>query len=389
MVLAPFIVLLVAWALAAKAELAGSAVHSLLCAAPYIVAILALFMSVWYQNSNSFYLVCFILTIYAFISASALKYPMLNEVVTFSSILLPINAILLGFSKERGIISSYGRNKAIIIIAQLIWIFINMMGKSGADATKAPQPILIGLKAPALVLYIIAIVVLLVSYFLKSQYLNIAFVAVLIASIISFYLSNRIIVVAIFTTAIFVIIVIALFDISYSLAFYDTLTGVLSRRALEQELLKLGNKYCIAMVDLDHFKHINDNYGHDVGDEVLKMVASLLEKTAGRAKVFRYGGEEFAILFSGIGISDATAQLERMRKIIERRPFIIRSMNRPSEKPQKITASSTGQGKINVTVSIGVAQKSELLKTWQEVIRKADEALYKSKNGGRNCVTRV
>ena len=172
--------------------------------------------------------------------------------------------------------------------------------------------------------------------------------------------------------------VIAMFDVSYSLAFYDTLTGVLSRRALEQELLKLGNrKYYIAMVDLDFFKKINDCYGHDIGDEVLKMVASILNKTLSKAKVFRYGGEEFVVLFTGKGYNEVMNQLERARRAIERRPFIVRSDNRPKEKPEKITNHSKGKGKIN-TVSIGLAQKTDILKTGYEVIKK-DEAYINPK----------
>jgi len=181
-----------------------------------------------------------------------------------------------------------------------------------------------------------------------------------------------------------------MFDVSYSLAFYDTLTGVLSRRALEQELLKLGNrKYAIAMVDLDYFKKVNDSYGHDIGDEVLKMVASVLNKTLIKAKVFRYGGEEFVVLFIGKSYNEIMPQLERTRRAIERRPFIVRSDNRPIEKPDKINKYVKGKGKINITVSIGLAQRTDLIKTGYDVIKKADEALYKSKNGGRNCITSI
>jgi diguanylate cyclase (GGDEF)-like protein len=315
---------------------------------------------------------------------------MLVEAVTMLSILFPVNVVWLSFSKERGIISTYGRNKAIILLAQLLWVFINIRIKSNVPAGPGISGIYIGIKAPAIVLYIMAVGILLSCYILKNQYMDLIYVAVLISSVISFYLSNRLLLVAIFTSAIFVIMVIAMFDVSYSLAFYDTLTGVLSRRALEQELLKLGNrKYYIAMVDLDFFKKINDCYGHDIGDEVLKMVASILNKTLSKAKVFRYGGEEFVVLFTGKGYNEVMNQLERARRAIERRPFIVRSDNRPKEKPEKITNHSKGKGKINITVSIGLAQKTDILKTGYEVIKKADEALYKSKNSGRNCITSV
>jgi diguanylate cyclase (GGDEF)-like protein len=390
-VLAPLIVLLVAWALASKSEFYGDAVQSLIKVVPYIIALLALFMSVWYQNSNSFYLVCFVLITYIFIVVSQKNISMLSEVVTMVSILLPVNALWLGFSRERGVFSSYGRKKALIILVQLIWIFVNMMSKSGTPATGDMTESFIGIRVPAVVLYIISVGLLLSCYILKNINMNIIYMAILITSVLSLYFANRILLVSIFTSAIFVIVVIALFDVSYSLAFYDTLTGVYSRWALEQELLKLGNKkYAIAMVDLDRFKHINDTYGHDVGDEVLKMVASLLDKNSGPGKVFRYGGEEFVVLFTRTNYNDVMPLLERMRRAIERRPFILRSDNRPAEKPDKNRIKpSKGKGKINITVSIGLAQKTESLKTCFDVIKKADKALYKSKNSGRNCVTKI
>lgn len=389
-VLAPITVILVAWALAVKAESFSDATQSLIKVIPYVIALLAIFMSIWYQNSSSFYLVCFILISYIYISISQGHTPMLVEAVTMLSILFPINIVWLSFSKERGIISTYGKNKAIILLVQLIWVFINIRIKSNTPVYQGISQVYIGIKAPAIVLYILAVGILLSCYILKNRYMDLIYVAVLISSIISFYLSNRILLVAIFTSATFVIMVIAMFDVSYSLAFYDTLTGVLSRRALEQELLKIGNrKYYIAMVDLDFFKKINDSYGHDIGDEVLKMVASILNKTLSKAKVFRYGGEEFVVLFTGKSYNEVMSQLERTRRAIERRPFIVRSENRPNEKPEKITNHSKGKGKINITVSIGLAQKTDLYRTGYDVIKKADEALYKSKNSGRNCITSV
>ncbi len=389
-VLAPIVVILVAWALAVKVEFSSEATQSLIKVIPYVIALLAIFMSVWYQNSNSFYLVCFVLISFIFISISQGHMPMLVEAVTMLSILFPLNIIWLSFSKERGIFSNYGINKAIIVSAQLLWVFINIKIKSSTPVTQGISKFYIGIKVPAVVIYILVVGLMLSCYLLKNRYMDLIYVSVLITSIISFYFSNRILLVAIFTSAIFVIVVIAMFDVSYSLAFYDPLTGVLSRRALEQELLKLGNrKYAIAMVDLDFFKKVNDSYGHDIGDEVLKMVASILNRTLSKAKVFRYGGEEFIVIFTGKSYNDTTTQLERTRRTIERRPFIVRSDNRPIEKSDKATKYSKGKGKINITVSIGLAQKTDLLKTGYDVIKKADEALYNSKNGGRNCITSI
>jgi len=88
-------------------------------------------------------------------------------------------------------------------------------------------------------------------------------------------------------------------ETSYLLAYHDELTTLPSRRAFHDALLRLEAPYSIAMVDIDHFKRCNDTYGHDTGDQVLRMVASRLARVSGGGQAYRCGGEEFAILFSG------------------------------------------------------------------------------------------
>ncbi|MFA0501673.1 diguanylate cyclase, partial [Vibrio sp. 10N.222.46.A1] len=86
---------------------------------------------------------------------------------------------------------------------------------------------------------------------------------------------------------------------SHDMAFNDRLTNIPGRHALEVDMKHLGRKYSMAMVDIDHFKKFNDTYGHDIGDDVLKLVARILSETTGGAKAYRYGGEEFTIIFKG------------------------------------------------------------------------------------------
>ncbi|MDI9514389.1 MAG: GGDEF domain-containing protein [Clostridiaceae bacterium] len=387
--LIPFAVILLAWMTASQAASFNDAVNSVLLVLPFVIAILAIFMSIWYKNSRFFFLTVFILLSYIILKIASSKEAMLIEAVTEISILIPINMIWLAFINERGIITSYGANKAILIGLQIVWVLINILSKSDDPTSGMLSPDhAMAIPAPAIILYILAIGLLLVNYILKGQYIYVVFISVLITTYISLHFAHRPVILAVFTSSVFIVVVSALFEVSYSLAFYDTLTGVLSRRAFEQELDRLGKQYCIAMVDIDHFKRVNDGYGHDVGDEVLKMVASILNKVSYRARTFRYGGEEFAIIFQGQRMSEVMTLLERVRKAVERRPFIIRSDSRPEKKPEKITGYSGGKGRINVTVSIGVAQKTESLKTALDVVKKADEALYRAKSGGRNRVSK-
>lgn len=387
--LIPFAVILLAWFTASKAGSFNDAVNSVMLVIPFVIAVLALFMSIWYKNSRFFFLTVFMLLSSIILKIAVAKEAMLVEAVTAISILIPINMVWLAFISERGIITCYGANKALLIGIQLAWVLVSVLGKSEDPAGGLLNPDqAMRLPAPAIILYVIAIGFLLINYILKGQYIFVVFISILITTYISLHFAHRPVIHAIFTSSVFIMVVSALFEVSYSLAFYDTLTGVLSRRAFDQELDKLGRQYCIAMVDIDHFKRVNDTYGHDIGDEVLKMVASILSRISYRVRTFRYGGEEFAIIFQGQRISEVMAVLERVRLAVEQRSFIIRSENRPKKKPEKITGSSKGRGKINITVSIGVAQKTESLKTPLEVVKKADEALYRAKTGGRNRVSK-
>lgn len=183
-----------------------------------------------------------------------------------------------------------------------------------------------------------------------------------------------------------VILVTAIIINSYNLAYKDELTQMSSRRALKQELSSLGKMYALAMVDVDHFKKLNDNYGHDVGDEVLKMLATHLQSVEGGGKAFRYGGEEFTIVFAGKDAGSAAVYLDALRKKIASKPFIVRNKKRPKDKPGKKPKKSDKTQELNVTVSIGVAEKQAKHSSTQDIMKSADNALYKAKKKGRNRV---
>jgi Diguanylate cyclase, GGDEF domain len=114
---------------------------------------------------------------------------------------------------------------------------------------------------------------------------------------------------AAFMTACGLILVAALLQESHSLAFRDQLTGLPGRRALEERLRSLRGDYAIAMVDVDHFKQFNDAHGHDIGDQVLKLVGGRLAQVGGGGTAYRYGGEEFSVLFPQTSAGNAERAL--------------------------------------------------------------------------------
>jgi diguanylate cyclase (GGDEF)-like protein len=186
-------------------------------------------------------------------------------------------------------------------------------------------------------------------------------------------------------------LIVGLVEASYRMAYGDELTGLPARRALDARLRQLDPPYTIAMVDVDHFKTFNDTHGHPAGDQLLRMVATKLGSVGGGGRAFRYGGEEFAIVFADTAVPDVLPHLEDLRQAIESSAFVLRGADRPRTRRGRSGVErgrSRARG-VGVTVSIGVAG-SRGRRTAVEpraVLDAADAALYRAKNGGRNRVS--
>jgi diguanylate cyclase (GGDEF)-like protein len=182
-------------------------------------------------------------------------------------------------------------------------------------------------------------------------------------------------------------LVFAVLEHGYDIAYRDELTGLLGRRAFTSAMEQLGRTYAFAMCDVDHFKRFNDTYGHDVGDDVLKMVAAKLSHVEGGGRVFRYGGEEFLVVFRGRTAIEATPFMEAVRKAIAETDFVLRREDRPARKPRRVSKTAQGEHQaVTVTISIGIADKSVRHSTPDLVLDAADAALYAAKAAGRNCI---
>lgn len=192
------------------------------------------------------------------------------------------------------------------------------------------------------------------------------------------------------SSLVMLMLVAAVVHEAYQMAYRDELTGLPGRRALNDRLERLGRNYVIAMADVDHFKKFNDSHGHDVGDQVLRLVASRLRKVGGGGKAYRYGGEEFALVFPGRSLEECLPHLEALRQAVEAYRLQLRDkQKRPNDDRQgRQRRGSTAAAEVSVTVSLGVAERDDESRTPEQVLKAADQALYAAKSAGRNRVSR-
>jgi len=320
-----------------------------------------------------------------------------RTVFTALCVFVPFNLALFALFRERGILNGHGGNKALLIALQVLvtaWIGLERQAVPLELVTQPFLPVGLAPDTPiphaGLVLLAIAFGAVLAKALIRRSPIDVAVAGALYAFGVAADAVARPGAFATYLAAAALMLLIGTLQDSYRMAFRDELTALPSRRALNERLLGLGRRYAIAMVDVDHFKKFNDTYGHDVGDQVLRMVAAKLREVGGGGRAFRYGGEEFTVLFPRQSIEEALPHLEALRTEVERYRMALRGADRPRRaRAGKRRRSPESQARaVSVTVSIGVAQRTERHDTPEKVIRAADKALYRAKRQGRNRVVR-
>lgn len=303
--------------------------------------------------------------------------------------LIPIVLMLLSWLPERGIFTLYGL-LGWLSLGGLIWVSYFALGSDLYRQLITDNLPWNGGSA----LFIVTIIALscvhqLIRIWHKDRVLD--GVLLFIMLIIGWYYlfaPEKQLGVIILHNLIQILIIWGLIKHSHDMAYRDELTGLPGRRALNEWLKAPGRKYVIAMLDIDHFKKFNDRHGHDVGDDVLKVVASRLARVAGGGRAYRYGGEEFTIIFPGKEVHECTPYLEAVREDIAHYKISLREkQQRPKSSSQgrKKRGAGTKGKKISVTISVGVASKTAD-RNAEQVIKAADNVLYKAKKAGRNCL---
>lgn len=316
-------------------------------------------------------------------------------VVRTVAILLPTTLAVLAFLGERGVLSAVGLRRLIVFAAQAavvltLWVLSAAYPESTAhffDLALFPAPFLgwLPLGQPAALVALMAIVVLAARTLWRPDAEARGLLWAAIGSVIAMSAGPAEGRATLYLASAGLVLIVATVESAYTLAYHDELTGLPARRAMNDALLRMGSTYTVAMVDVDHFKKFNDTHGHDVGDQVLRMVAGRLARVSGGGRAFRYGGEEFAVLFPGKTVAESAPHLEKLRAAVADATFTLRGTDRPKRKPKSPRARGADAKPLAVTVSIGAAQaRGSALP--DDVVKAADKALYRAKEGGRNRV---
>jgi len=364
---------------------------------PYIILGIG-FLLGWRFHRSRLALVIFILflsdrSLYYFGSGGAFSFGQDNNILLANSLLLPVNMVLFYLVKEKGIFSIRGIVRIIFILVQplVVYLLLRLQPELFDQLSYriVQHPILDRLSLPQIVLFVygsISLIFLAAALLGKGGPVVRGFFWALAATFMGLIAKSHGESSTLYFSGAGFIIIVSVLETAYAMAFQDELTGLPARRALNTALHGLGRRYVVAMLDIDFFKKFNDRYGHDVGDQVLCMVASHLKRIGGGGRPFRYGGEEFTILFSGRSIEETMPHLERLRESIEAAQFALRRKNRPKKTPRKLKKNNVETKSVSVTISIGVAEPKKAKDKPATVMKKADQALYRAKKRGRNCI---
>jgi diguanylate cyclase (GGDEF)-like protein len=332
-----------------------------------------------------------------------------NMALAAIGLLLPLDFVLLSLERERGFIFSNLAPTGLLLFVESVVVAVLCRPDPVATAARAARHVVFPapLAFATQLAFAGAAVVLLIRYFLFRKPVESGLLWALAASFMALRFGGVGRIPSVYFAAAAFLLAGSIVETSYLLAYHDELTTLPSRRAFHDALLRLEAPYSIAMVDIDHFKRCNDTYGHDTGDQVLRMVASRLARVSGGGQAYRCGGEEFAILFSGKSTADVLDHLEKLRADIASSTLRLRGPDRrqetrgPDRRNQRArgrsqtgyairqlarTTAASDTRELSVTASMGVATSRRENPSSEEVIQAADKALYRAKAAGRNRI---
>ncbi|MFV1852546.1 MAG: diguanylate cyclase [Thalassospira sp.] len=372
--LAPVLIMGACLVLAMSPTLVPAELSGLVRYGPFLLAMLGGAIGWWFNRGRAVFVMLLLLICYWLLVGNGGGFS--PDGLAFLRIatlyLIPVNLLILGFTAERGVLNPRGIARMLILGLQ-IFVVLMLAGQPDVGSALyqaldtrffAATGILAVVPHPAMIISLLAVILLLV----RHKPLETSFAAAIIAINVATVMGLGIIQYGYLAAT--GVVLAGLAQEAWRMAFVDDLTGLPGRRALGHAMAELGNQYAIAMLDVDHFKKFNDTYGHDVGDIVLKKVARELARVGGGGKAFRYGGEEFTVVFAGRTAEKAQEPLEALRKRIA---------------DNKITPPEKNKA-VSVTISVGVSERDDDTTDPWGVLKRADQKLYEAKQAGRNRV---
>ena len=366
------------------------AAAELIQVAPYVVGLGGLLLGWRLRRSRLVFALLVLGLAFALVTAWLPRHPTAFQLV---AILLPLDLAAIALLPERGVLTSSGLWQGAALLLEIAAAAVVARGAGPGPVWQPLAHTFVSrslsmwtrLDQPALLAFVLSAAAVGAGRWLARGTTARGYLWALGAAFLALHVRDVGLDRALYFATAGAVLVVAAIELSYVLAYHDGLTGLPGRRALNEALERVGGAYAIAMVDVDHFKRFNDAYGHDVGDEVLRTVATRLKEALPAGQVFRYGGEEFAVLFPGRPAEHCLPLLEAAREAVARGHFTVRRRVRPRKKPAK-PKSRGGQPRETITVSMGLAQADRRHGGADEVIRAADQALYRAKQNGRNRV---
>jgi len=359
---------------------------------PYTVLAAALLLGFRFNRSRLVFTVV-LLALAQYVLDRGIATPEQRLFFHATTFLLPVNLALVALLPERGTVTPAGLMRWTLIAIQVV--VVAFLARSFPDQATALVrtrflPAVLSdwtpLAQPAIVVFLGIGAVLVLAWMREPQSPVRAYAYALVAVFLGLTWKATGPGQEIWLATAGLVLVVAVVEASYLMAYRDGLTELPGRRALNEALPRLSGQFTVAMIDVDHFKRFNDRYGHDAGDHVLRLVASRLAHAPGGGTAYRYGGEEFAVIYPGKGAEECMPHLEELRETVETSRFTMRRRFRPRNKANAPKGKKTREA-IVITVSIGVAEKNHRHSTPDQVVQAADKALYRAKEAGRNRVS--
>ena len=364
---------------------------------PYVLVVVSLLLSIQFNHSRLFYAgVIWLLLLFSIDQSVLADVSGLTVWMKLPLLASAVALLLWREDKSIRVVNGIQDSVFLAIAAGVAYFYVQLTVLENTSVFQGLATLFFNIvpavseqfSATELSLYFLLLVSAIVRLIIQPR-LNNALLGVMICMMLISQLNHNVQVIQFGASLFAIAAAISILLDSHDMAFKDELTGISARRALIQFTRSIGHNYTIVMADVDHFKSFNDTYGHDIGDQVLRMVAHQLNRVTNGGRAFRYGGEEFALVFPNKKPEQVFEIVDTLRDNIANYPMVIRQPNRPKKKPKNAPAaknvSKSKHKVVHVTMSFGMAIKDKNT-SFEDALKAADELLYKAKKAGRNNV---